>query len=190
MPKFAPWLPNFVASGSPMGTPRHRSSRRDGTPGDEGFLPSERARRYHKSMIRVTETILLEEKEITEHFHRSSGPGGQNVNKTATAVQLRFDVRRSRSLPEVVRERLARLAGRRMTAEGVLVIEARRFRTQERNRGDARDRLIALIRRAAEPVTPRRRTRPTRESERRRLESKRRRGRVKQDRRAGRAPET
>jgi len=140
-------------------------------------------------MIRVTETILLDEGEIRERFRRSSGPGGQNVNKVATAVQLRFDVRNSRSLPDDVRERLVRLAGRRMTGEGVLVIEARRFRTQERNRQDARDRLIALVRKAAEPVVPRRKTRPTGESRKRRLASKRRRSEFKKTRRRVPVPE-
>jgi ribosome-associated protein len=133
-------------------------------------------------MIRVTETILLDESEILERFIRSSGPGGQNVNKVATAVQLRFDVRHSRSLPDAVRERLVRLAGKRMTGEGVLILEARRFRTQERNRQDARDRLIGLLRKAAEPVTPRRKTRPGRESQKRRLERKHRRSESKKTR--------
>src|SRR4030066_1240975 len=96
-------------------------------------------------MIRVTETIFLDESEIRERFLRSSGPGGQNVNKVAPAVQRRFDVRNSRSLPDDVRERLVRLAGRRMTGEGALVIEARRFRPQERNRQDPRGRPSALI---------------------------------------------
>jgi len=141
-------------------------------------------------MIKITETILLDESEIMERFLRSSGPGGQNVNKVATAVQLRFDARNSRSLPDDVRNRLIRLAGKRMTRDGALVIDARRFRTQERNRGDARDRLIALIRKAAEPVTPRRKTRPTRESKKRRLESKRRRSRIKQVRKAVQTSET
>ena len=140
-------------------------------------------------MIRVTETILLDESEIRERFLRSSGPGGQNVNKVSTAVQLRFDVRNSRSLPDDVRERLVRLAGRRMTGEGVLIIEARRFRTQERNRQDARDRLIALVRKAAEPVAPRRKTRPTGESRKRRLASKRRRSELKKTRRRVPVPE-
>ena len=107
-------------------------------------------------MIRITETVIIEEDEIRERFIRSSGPGGQNVNKVATAVQLRFDVSGSRSVPEEMRERLARLAGRRMTGEGVLIIEARRFRTRERNRRDARDRLVELLRRAAEPARSRR----------------------------------
>ncbi len=133
-------------------------------------------------MIRVTETILLPEGEIRERFIRSSGPGGQNVNKVATAVQLRFDVRNSPSLPDAVRERLVRLAGRRMTAEGDLIIEARRFRTRERNREDARERLAGLIRKAAEPARFRRKTRPTRKSRERRLEFKHQRSRVKQSR--------
>jgi len=133
-------------------------------------------------MIRVTEKILLPEAEIRERFIRSSGPGGQNVNKVATAVQLRFDVRNSPSLPDAVRERLVRLAGRRMTGEGVLIIEARRFRTRERNREDARERLAGLIRKAAEPARFRRETRPTGKSRERRLEFKHQRSRVKQSR--------
>lgn len=134
-------------------------------------------------MIRISETVILEEDEIRERFIRSSGPGGQNVNKVATAVQLRFDVSGSRSVPEDVRERLVRLAGRRMTGEGVLIIEARRFRTRERNRRDARDRLVELLRRAAEPARSRRKTSPTPEAKTRRREEKRRRGRLKKTRR-------
>lgn len=146
--------------------------------------------RYYGDMIRVTEKILLDESEIRERFIRSSGPGGQNVNKLATAVQLRFDVRKSRALPDEVSERLVRLAGRRMTGEGELIIEARRFRKQERNRQDARDRLIELIRKAAEPIDPRKKTKPTLESRKRRLESKRRRSRIKQGRRGVSPSET
>lgn len=97
-------------------------------------------------MIPITDSLAIEEEEIEEHFLRASGPGGQKVNKVATAVQLRFDVERSPSLPEPVRQRLKRLAGRRLTKEGVLVITAQRFRTQERNREDARQRLFSLIR--------------------------------------------
>jgi ribosome-associated protein len=130
-------------------------------------------------MIRVTPAIALEESEIEERFVRASGPGGQNVNKVASAVQLRFDARHSPSLPEGVRTRLMRLAGRRLTLEGVLVITAQRHRTQEANRRDALERLIELIRRAAEPPVPRKPTRPTRASRRRRLESKTRRGALK-----------
>src|SRR2546428_8577893 len=112
-------------------------------------------------MIRVTPSISIAERELEEHFIRASGPGGQNVNKLASAVQLRFDVRRSPSLPDDVRARLERLAGRRLTREGVLVINAERHRTQERNRHDARERLLALIRAAAVPPVPRRPTKPT-----------------------------
>ncbi len=135
-------------------------------------------------MIRVTNSIALDEDEIDEQFIRSSGPGGQNVNKVATAVQLRFDVARSANLPEPVRERLKRLAGRRLTSDGVLIIDARRFRTRERNRRDALDRLIALVRKAAVPPTPRKATRPTAASKRRRLEGKQRRGTLKRGRRS------
>ena len=130
-------------------------------------------------MIRITDTIAIEERELEESFIRSSGPGGQNVNKLATAVQLRFDVRRSPSLPDGVRTRLERLAGRRLTNEGVLVITAQRHRTQERNRQDALDRLIELIRDATVVPKRRRPTRPTAGSRERRIESKKRRAGTK-----------
>ncbi len=133
-------------------------------------------------MIRVTNDITLGEDEIVEQFIRSSGPGGQNVNKVATAVQLRFDVGRSPNLPDAVRERLMRLAGRRLTGDGVLIIDARRHRTREQNRRDALDRLIALVRKAAIAPTPRKATRPTAASRRRRLEGKQRRGVLKRGR--------
>lgn len=136
------------------------------------------------AMIRVTPSIAIDEREIQEEFIRSSGPGGQHVNKTATAVKLRFDVVRSPALPEDVRSRLIRLAGRRITDDGVIVIDARRFRSQEQNRQDARDRLAALIRKAAERPQMRRKTQPTAASRTRRLEDKQRRAGIKRTRQA------
>lgn len=133
-------------------------------------------------MIRITPAIAIKEKEIEEDFIHSSGPGGQNVNKVATAVQLRFDVKNSPSLPCEVRRRLIRLSGRRITEKGVLIINARRYRSQERNRQDALERLIGLIRKAAIAPRPRRKTVPTFASKQHRLDSKHRRSRAKQDR--------
>jgi ribosome-associated protein len=130
-------------------------------------------------MIRVTDRIWLDEREIEERFVRASGPGGQNVNKLSTAVELRFDVRHSPSLDDAVRARLERLAGRRLTRAGVLVLSAERHRTQERNRADALQRLVELVRRAAVAPKPRRATRPTAASKRKRAEAKRRRSRLK-----------
>jgi len=130
-------------------------------------------------MIRVNARIELDEREIQEDFVRASGPGGQNVNKVSSAVQLRFDVARSPSLPAAVRARLIALAGSRLTQDGVLILSAERYRSQRRNRDDALQRLLALIRAACEAETPRRPTRPTLASKKRRLDSKQRRGETK-----------
>ena len=134
-------------------------------------------------MLRITPDISIDDSEIRMEFVRSDGPGGQNVNKVSTAVELRFDVAVNESLPPDVKQRLTKLAGRRISAAGVLVIRARRYRTQGRNRQDAVDRLIALIRRAATSPRPRRATKPTAASKRRRLDTKQRRSRTKQLRR-------
>lgn len=134
--------------------------------------------------MRVTPRIFIDESELVERFIHASGPGGQNVNKVATAVELRFDVMRCPALSGGVRERLVALAGRRISGDGVLVIAARRFRSQAQNREDARERLCALIRAAATPPKTRLATRPTRASKRRRLDDKRRLGSLKRGRRS------
>lgn len=133
-------------------------------------------------MLWITPDLAIEDAEIEERFVRSSGPGGQNVNKVASAVELRFDAARSPALSDEIRDRLRTLAGTRMTAEGVLVIDARRFRTQTQNRQDARDRLVALLRQAMVRPKRRRKTRPTAASKERRIDSKRRRSEAKRGR--------
>jgi ribosome-associated protein len=133
-------------------------------------------------MLTITAHVQIPETELVESFVRSSGPGGQNVNKVATAVQLRFDVANSPSLSAEVKQRLTQLAGSRMTEAGVLVIEARRFRTQEKNREDARERLALLIRKALHKPTPRKPTRPGAAARQRRLDAKKQRGELKRSR--------
>ncbi len=133
-------------------------------------------------MIRITRTIALQETELEESFVRASGPGGQNVNKVSTAVQLKFDAAQSPSLPEDVRARLLTLAGTRASGEGVITITAQRFRLQSRNRADAQERLVELIREASHKPKPRKATRPTRASRERRLDGKKQRSEVKRGR--------
>ena len=130
--------------------------------------------------MRINETVVIDERELQERFVRASGPGGQNVNKLSTAVELRFDLRGSASLPDDVKARLAAIAGRRMSKDGVLVIEAQRFRTQDQNRQDARERLAALIRAALERPRHRRPTKPKFSAKVKRLESKKTRAQTKQ----------
>lgn len=133
-----------------------------------------------KIALQITPRLAIGEEEIEERFVRASGPGGQNVNKLSTAVQLRFNLEGSASLRADVKERLARIAGKRMTSDGFLVINAQRFRTQERNRQDALDRLAELIRQALPPPVPRRATKPTLASKKRRIEGKKQRSAIKQ----------
>ena len=134
------------------------------------------------SLILITRNIRIDEKELRFRFVRAAGPGGQNVNKVATAVQLRFDVARSPSLPDAVRERLVRLAGKRVSRQGVLTIDAHRYRTQERNRQDAIERFVGWLQWAAERPKPRRKTTPSAAAKARRLDEKRHLGGTKRGR--------
>ena len=133
-------------------------------------------------MIIIKEGVKIDERELSESFTHSSGPGGQNINKVSTAVQLRFDINKSHSISEEVKERLLRLGGKRVTEEGVLIIEAKRFRSQDRNRQDARDRLAVLLKRALERPKKRKKTKPSAFSERKRLHDKRHRSALKKAR--------
>jgi ribosome-associated protein len=140
-------------------------------------------------MIEITPSLSIEESELSFDYIRSAGPGGQNVNKVSTAVQMRFDLEGSSSLPEDVKSRLHSLARNRITEEGVLIIEAHRFRTQEQNRADALARLVALIQQASEPPKPRKKTRPSAAARAKRVDEKRQRGVIKQMRRSSPHPE-
>ena len=141
------------------------------------------------AMIKISDTISLDDNEIQLDFIRASGPGGQNVNKVSSAVQLRFNVAGCAALSDAIRERLKKIAGRRVTAHGILIIKAQRYRSQEQNRRDAIDRLVAMIRKAIEVPGYRRPTRPTKASKQRRLATKRRRGDLKRQRRVIRQKE-
>jgi ribosome-associated protein len=161
-----------------------------GTAGASQALAGNGTERERRPMIAITEELSLDEREISESFIRAAGPGGMNVNSVASAAQLRFDVRNSPSLPEPVRARLERLVRARISHDGVLVITARRYRSQDLNRQDARHRLVALIRRAASPPPPRKRTRPSPAQREARRADKARRAALKQQRRPPPSDET
>jgi ribosome-associated protein len=140
-------------------------------------------------MLQITASLCIDDRDLSYEFIHASGPGGQNVNKVATAVQLRYDVRRSSALTEEIKTRLIKFAGHRMTQSGALVIEAKRYRSQEKNRIDAEQRLVALIQKALVRPKSRRPTRPGKAAQARRIDSKKRRGSIKQLRRSSRTPE-
>jgi len=133
-------------------------------------------------MIEITNSISLNENELEFSFVRASGPGGQNVNKVSTVAQLRFDLQSNRSIPDEIKKRLQKLAGKKLNSDGTIIIDARRFRSQERNKQDAIDRLIALIKKSVERPKPRKKTKPTKAAKLKRLDNKRKKGDLKKNR--------